>query len=639
MNVLNFKHKYLSEHSYHQFILLNEDLQIIDTCNTLWNFTHKIRKNITEVFPFIENIKEAILSQEELFFPKIDLSFDKSKPQIYDFFFKKEQTDEKNFILCIIKDVLKMNDEFIHSQQMARLAMLEKDYLETQNKNFSLENELLQNKNSELEQSKELRNLFFSKISHELRSPVNGILGLSQIILEQEQITGELKNYMEGILVSAKHLRTILDDILDVSKIEAGGIKIQKEPFQLHSIFQNLRLNFLHILELKKLSLHIHIAADVPLLLLGDEVRLTQILHNLLSNAIKFTEKGSIWLRVKLHKTENALEYLVFQVEDSGVGMSKADIDCIFEPYKQTGKQKFQYLGSTGLGLSVVKQLIELQNGSINVESQPHKGTVFQFTLPFEKQNDNLQIAKESYQQRFYALTALIVDDSNISRIYAKKLLEDVGFIVKTTDSSTEGLELLLQNNYDLCITDLNLPDMNGDLMIEKYRERCKTPETSFLFATGSLGIRKIYYPSLIKPFSSKELMELLIQVIPKEKQLLHSWEYLLKITDNNQNFLKELVESFVVSCKEDIQTLEEAIQDKNIQAITKVLHKIKPIATLMGSQVLSRSVQYTEKIINQNSQTSVEIEKQVKMIILFIQIAITFFKNSNPSKYESESI
>lgn len=630
MNVLNYKQKYLSEQSHYQFILLDEDLYILDSCNTLWSYANKIRKNIIDIFPFIESLKDSIGIQSEIFLPSVDLALSKETPAIYDFFFVKEQDAGKNFILCIIKDVGQASKYIIEHQREARLAMLENEYLELQNKNFQLENTLLQVRNKELQKNKELKNLFFSKISHELRSPVNGILGLSQVILEQENPQGETKAYLESIYTAAKHLRVILDDILDVSKLESGNIVLNKSSFQLNAIFQHLQLNFLHILEQKKLTLHFQVDENVPIYLLGDEIRLTQIFYNLLSNAIKFTEKGGVFVKVTLDSEKNENQcVLKFQVRDTGVGMQEEEIARIFDPYEQVGEHSYQSLGGTGLGLSVVKQLVELQKGTIHVKSVVGNGTTFTFSLPLEYQT-NTKVNQKNINQpikKFYGLKALIADDSAISRLYTKKILEEQGFIVQTAESGSQALEVVLQEYYDLFITDLKMPDMDGDVVVEKFLLQNKyNQKTAIIFATGSIGIRKINYPTLLKPFGQEQLYNLIETVIPEDKKQVYGLEYLFKITDNNQEFMQDMVDSFVKAAPEDMQRIAETIAWKDGEGLHKAVHKLKPIATLMGNNVLARLLHIMEFSCLGDFVNWDKLNEQSQEALNLIQISLDFF-------------
>lgn len=595
LSIFDYKKLYLSEQSFYQFLKLDDDLIILDSCQSIFEMT--IGESLVTIFPFLESISQAIHSEKTIFLPRIDLSENENENKFFDFLLFREERFPDKPIICIIKDVSRSEKSVLEMEQLARLAMLENEYLNLQNKNIQLENTILQMRNEELRKNQDLKNLFFSKISHELRSPVNGILGLSQIILEQESPTGELKEYIESIYTASKHLRTILDDILDLSKLESGSIRLQKQHFQLNTIFQHLQLNFLQILEKKHLKLHFEMDEYIPHTLIGDEVRLTQIFYNLISNAIKFTEQGQISVKATLESLQENQCQLKFEVSDTGVGMNEEETKRIFDPYEQVGNLSYQELGGTGLGLSVVKQLVEIFGGNIQVSSQKNVGTSFVFNIPFEflpKQ----EVSETHQKYQFFALKALLVDDSAISRLYTQKLLKQLGFEVEVCGESRKALEMLKNEYYDLLITDLQMPDLEGDEMVKIFEQNnSHKHKTAILFATGSLGLRKVAYPILLKPFSQEQLMFMLEQVVPTEKRTLCSMNYLQKITDGQKDFLQDMLHSLMMSIPEDIEKIGEYLAQKDLQHLHKAIHKLKPSTTLIGSEVLSRIASEMEKM------------------------------------------
>jgi len=630
LDILKYKQNYLLSESPYQFLWIdNKTLQIKASCNYLFDFSKKIGEPLTAIFPFLEGLQEAILREQVLFLPYIDLSEseDLGYQGVFDFLLFLDENLSHKPIVCIIKDVDRGDKNLFEVQQTARLAMLENDYLTLQNRNIQLENQLLQIRNQELQRSRELKNLFFSKISHELRSPVNGILGLSQIILEQNPSSTDLNNYIESIHTAAKHLRVILDDILDLSKLETGKIEFKKHTFRLNAIFQHLQLNFLKILEQKNLYLNFQISPAVPEILVGDEVRVTQIFYNLISNAIKFTLKGGVSVAVELLSKEDNTCKLRFVVKDTGEGISPKKLEKIFEPYEQLNNT-FQELGGTGLGLSVVKQLVEIQGGTISVSSKLNEGTEFvvELTLDFKETEQEFG-ASQKYI--FAGLSVLLVDDSDISRLYTQRLLENFYFEVESCNSSKQALEKLQEKYYDLLITDLRMPELQGENLVELFeKNNPHSKKTAVLFATGSLSSQKLKYPTLLKPYNQGQLYDLLVQVIPKEKTALYGLEYLQKITDNNSDFMRDMINSFLLSCPEDMVKIVQSISQKNANELYKAVHKLKPVATLMGSQVLARILEKME-ILSQKKVVNWEIIKKYGENAQEIaKIVLTFFEN-----------
>lgn len=634
LNILEYKKFYLAEQSYYQFFWLDTSLRIQASCHSIFNSSQYIGEPITAIFPFVDGLQDNILEQEQLFLPCIDISdldlaID-SSGSIFDFLFFVEKRIREKPIMLIVKDVSQCSKNLLEMQQITRFTMLENEYLALQNKNVQLENMLLQMQNQELQNSKKLKNLFFSKISHELRSPVNGILGLSQIILEEEDYQNEkIRSYIEGIYTSAKHLRVILDDILDTSKLESGNIEFQKNPFELTELFRHLKINFLKFLEQKNLSIHFYCSPDVPQVLVGDEVRLNQIFYNLISNAIKFTDKGEITVTADLlesHPKDKKCR-VRFSVSDTGRGISPEELATIFEPYKQVGNFSYQALGSTGLGLSVVKQLVEMQGGSVQVSSEVMKGTTFVVELPFgflEVRDFEGQVCKFKYA----GLSALVVDDSKINRVYTEKILQNLGFWVETCQTGQEALEMLQEKYYDLLVTDIHIGEAEGNVLVETFERQNPHPQkTAVIFATGSVENQRFQHPTVLKPYSSKELLNLLEEVIPEEKTHLYSLEYLLKITEGKTEFINDMINSLLNNCPEEIAKVSAYIAQKNSEQLYKVIHKMKPMAVLMGSQVLARILLIIENKLKETQTDWLSIEKYGSFAEEIVQLACLFFE------------
>lgn len=630
VDVFNYKKLYLSSQSFYQFIFLDENLYIKESCNSLFDTTEYTQKPISELFPFL-NFLYNYDWEEDIFLPHIDVSLTNllEDSSLLDFSFFREKSFVDFTIVCVIRDVSKVSLRTMEMQQIARTQMLENEYLLLQNKNIQLENTLLQAKNKELQTSRELKNLFFSKISHELRSPVNGILGLSQIMVEENCSANELNKYVEAIYTAAKHLRTILDDILDLSKLESGKIEFQKRSFKLHKVIEHLQINFTQIIEKKQLYFQTHIDTKIPQILIGDDVRLNQIFYNLISNAIKFTpEKGKITFEATLIQKDEQNCLLQFRVSDTGEGMSEDEQSRIFNPFEQVGSLSYQELGGTGLGLSVVKQLVEMQKGNIQVYSKKDEGSTFVVELPFEIEKVNSTIGQEE-NLNFVGLTALVVDDSKISQVYAEKLLQSWGFIVEATETGNTALKMLQKKYYDLLLTDINIPDISGDALADLLEEQKPHSEKiTIIFATGSSDIRQFKYPILSKPFEPKELWNLLEQTIPKEKTTLYGMEYLLKITEGKTDFVEDMIGSFLQACPEDMKRVEVCIEDKNAEELYKAVHKLKPMAVLMDSGVLTRVLLLIEKLSKQNNNVDWQsIEKYNRIATNVAKSACLFFE------------
>ena len=626
MDIIEYKKNYLTSQPSHQFVWLDNNLNIVNSCDTIFTISDKAGKSFVEIFSFLENIQNDILSDEPFLLPKVILPGQEDTEKAYDFLFFTDKQLSENLLVCIIRDIMYCEKSIWATRQASRLAMLENDYLFLQNKSIQLENTLLQMRNQELERSKELKNLFFHKISHELRSPVNGIIGLSEILMEDAGSTTSLKRYIEGICTASKHLRAILDDLLDIGKLETGKVTFQHDPFRLNAIFQQLLLNFLHAIKQKKLSLNFQISPDVPEVLVGDETRLTQIFYNLVSNAIKFTHEGEVRVEANMIEKHTTNCKLLFRVIDTGIGMDEKELAQVFEPYQQFGPFSYHELGSTGLGLSVVKQLVELQQGSIKVSSRKNQGTTFELILPFELEEKGAK-QEEGYSY-FEGLSALVVDDSEVNLLYIQRTLEDFGFSVQTCQTAGQALSELQKSYYDLLISDVSIPEMSGKLLVDTFEKRNSHKEkTAVIFATGSVENLSSGYPILLKPYNKTQLYNLLKEVIPAEKLSLYGTKYLYTITEGKQDFIKDMMNSFLCASTESMQKMKAILAQKDPSELQKIIHKIKPTAALMGSSVLVRILQILEGLSCSFPPEWEKIEKYMQKALIVMEQACLFFE------------
>jgi len=252
------------------------------------------------------------------------------------------------------------------------------------NKKYTLTSFIDLTEQKKAEESNKLKEAFLSIISHEIRTPLNAIMGFSNILFKRE--LGEEENeYLNIIKTSGENLLTIIDDIIDMSKIEAGIMVFEENQFSINEIFQSLIVNLTEKAKENNIELAFYIDKDIPSILLGDQKRLKQVLLNLTDNAIRFTEKGTVNISVRVLENKNENMLLGFSVKDTGMGIPVNHLQHIFERFKQLEPHDKRKHGGVGLGLSIAKQLVELQGGTLTVESELKKGSTFSFSLPFRK--------------------------------------------------------------------------------------------------------------------------------------------------------------------------------------------------------------------------------------------------------------
>ncbi len=315
------------------------------------------------------------------------------------------------------------------------------------------------------EQSAQAKSEFLANMSHEIRTPMNGILGLLHI-LSGTSLTENQKNYLEKALFSTHELLRIINDILDFSKIEAGKMEMEHTPFSISEICHEIEHLFDHSLSDKGLSFQIDVDDKAKARIMGDPLRIKQVLLNLLSNAIKFTSQGGIGLSVKaLEEGEEKLSYR-FTVSDTGIGLSQEQINTLFAAFSQADTSVTRKYGGTGLGLAISKRIVEMMQGTIWVESKPGEGSEFIFTATFDKAENtehNLQNPQAEFQenkQRHGHL--LLVEDNQINQLIAEELLQSVGFSLDIANNGQEALDLLAKNTYDAVLMDIQMPVLDG---------------------------------------------------------------------------------------------------------------------------------------------------------------------------------
>jgi PAS domain S-box-containing protein len=327
-----------------------------------------------------------------------------------------------------------------------------------------------------------VRERFMANISHEIRTPMNGILGLTNILLDMEK-NEEKYGYLKAIKSSADNLLVIINDLLDFSKIESGRMTFESISFDLKDLLRSMSA----ILEIKakekNVSLEVDLDNKIPDFVMGDTVRLNQIVVNLVGNAIKFTDKGSVKIAVKLLEEQEEEIRLQFDVIDTGIGISEDKLGFIFESFAQANIDTERKFGGTGLGLAICKQLCELQNGRIWVESEEGKGSVFSFILPFGKSKEKKekrevvpQVVKKEVKVEdeldWSTCQILLVEDNKVNQMLAKKVLTSWGLQVDIANNGLEALDLVKENpNYKLILMDLQMPKMDGYNATKALRE------------------------------------------------------------------------------------------------------------------------------------------------------------------------
>ncbi len=395
-------------------------------------------------------------------------------------------------------------------------------------------------KTKELEEMNKAQNRFFSSMSHEIRTPINTVLGLNEIILRQEDASDEIKKDARNIQGAGKMLLSLINDILDVSKIEAGKMDIVPVDYDVSALLSEI-VNMIWLkAEEKGLKFNVDIDPGVPRILFGDEVRIKQILINLLNNAVKYTKEGSVSLHMECETENDKSALLSIVVEDTGMGIKPESLPHLFDTFQRVDEEKNRYIEGTGLGLSIVKQLVELMDGEITVNSVYMQGSTFTVTLRQGISSDHkvgiMNIANsgnisgnDHFEHLFHAPDAsiLIIDDNEMNLEVEKKLLNGTGIKVDTALSGIDALAMTLKKNYDLIFMDHLMPEMDGIECYSRIRKQDGglNRAVPIIVLTANAGSENIdiynnvgFDGYLVKPVSGMLLEEMIISHLPVKK-------------------------------------------------------------------------------------------------------------------------
>jgi PAS domain S-box-containing protein len=370
--------------------------------------------------------------------------------------FLKNGTTEALGAVLVIRDIteqLRIEKELIRAKEVAELATEIAD-------TAKITAEKLRNIAEDAVKAKQL---FLSNMSHEIRTPMNAIIGFTKVMMKTN-LTANQKVYLSAIKVSGDSLIVLINDILDLAKVDAGKMTFESVPFKLdNSTSAMLNLFEIKILE-KNILLIKNYDPKIPKVLLGDPVRLHQIIINLLSNAIKFTHEGSITFEVKMIFENDVKVTIEFSIADTGIGVSEEKLVTIFEKFQQASSNTARLFGGTGLGLAIVKQLVEQQGGAVYITRQLGVGTTLSFTLDFLKTDANAEEERliELSVSDQVKIKVLVVEDIELNQLLMKTLLEDFGFEQDVASNGRIAIEMMQMNTYDIILMDLQMPEMNG---------------------------------------------------------------------------------------------------------------------------------------------------------------------------------
>jgi len=509
----------------------------------------------------------------------------------------------------------------------------------------------------ELLRAQKAKELFLANISHEIRTPINGIAGMADL-LSQNPSAEDQSLYLKAIKTASENLKVIINDILDLASIESGKLKFEKINFNLdktiHSLVDTFRLQS----QEKGIKLEYKKDPKIPNIFIGDPVRLNQILTNLVSNALKFTHQGSITISVNLDKILNKEYFLRFEIRDTGIGIPKSKLRTIFESFSQADASVTRKYGGTGLGLTIVRQLVQMQHGTIKVESEESKGSVFTVVIPYKQGIADEQISGNrtglTKSLQLQNASILLVEDNDINRLYAGSILKMWGCPFDTAENGEIALEKYKNAHFDLILMDIQMPVMDGFETTKVIRqwsnEKGNVPIVALTANATQRDIDKCLSigmnDCLTKPFTQEDLLKVLDKYLGSEFHVLEAsnnkapvsrvdkidFSYLEKVSGNNKEFIREIADAFIKSIPTSIEELDKNSETEDWIELARVAHKIKPSITLLGVHSLKNKIIKLEEEAKlhknpwQITKLSREVSSELKETLESLKVQISFY-------------
>ncbi|HET8855353.1 MAG TPA: ATP-binding protein [Salinimicrobium sp.] len=483
---------------------------------------------------------------------------------------------------------------------------------------------------------------FMATVTHDLRSPLNTVAGYANL-LEKSDLNKAQSHYLNHVKKSSDFILRLVNDLLDLSKLEAGKMSVEKLPFNPKNLIEDTVENAIPAEKWKSLQVEVAVAGELDQPILSDPFRIKQILINLVTNATKFTEEGKI--SVTAFPLGNQEEFsMVIKVKDTGIGISEDKIKNIFEEFSQENNSIEKRYGGSGLGLTISKKLTELLKGTIKVESKAGKGSEFILTIPVEKASTirgKSTDRKEFSADKINDLKVLIVDDEPAQVGLLSEFIKRTGMTIHTAENGRKALRILKEIRIDLVLTDIQMPDTDGFQLLTAIKADPQTKEIPVIALSGRTDmtpekyIQKGFYGSLLKPYSPEKLLNLISGIFnislnfttpetgKKEEHEEYSLSEIQLFAQGDQKALEVILTSFITSTKINLQELKTAFSAGDRLAAEKIAHKMLPMFRQLRASQIIRQLQIIEsggwKTINyknlevQISRLLGELGKEIK--------------------------
>lgn len=490
------------------------------------------------------------------------------------------------------------------------------------------------------EEASKAKEVFLANMSHEIRTPLNAIIGFLRELSKQE-LTELQKKYIDNSTVASRHLLAILNNILDISKIEAGEMELEKEDFVFEESIDKVVKVLQPLAKQKGLRLSATIDPKVNKVLKADSLRIEQILFNLVGNSLKFTPQGRVDLKCEVVTDYANFQKILIKVIDTGIGMDKKYIETIFKKFSQEDKAVTRKFGGTGLGMAITKELVSLMHGDITIESEKGKGTTFFITLPLEKGNpDTIKQHNNQTNVDISGISILVVEDNKMNRMVLQNSLQYFNCKVTEAENGVEALELLKENTYDVILMDIQMPEMDGLETTKIIRNEFKLNVpiialTANAFKTEIENCKNVGMNDYVtKPFEEYILIETIANLtVNRPKNIdsandntdenVYNLTVLHNLSRGNKDFIKKMIQIFIEQTSETLADLDKAFIENNFIEISRLIHKMKPSVESLGINNIIKEISTLEKIAKTTTNKN-EIENLLQKIKPILILAIT---------------
>lgn len=574
-----------------QVTIFTVDGVLLQSCNSMIQIDPD--ESLYDAFDFLASMEDFLRNMEVG--EEIELNPVEWRERVEGLFIVRLAKIDRETIqwLLVNRTVEKEQIEII--QQGRNNAAINEEYLNMQKKLLETEKDFLNFKNEELGRIQKFKERFFAAVSHEMRTPLNSITGLVKLIEWSEPKA--IYDYLHALKATSEHLNHIINDVLDLSKIEEGKLVLEKISFNIREIVGAITQGFTMITQEKNIELTAHFDETVPQFITADPTRMAQILYNIIGNALKFTKEGGVTININAAKGR-----LHFVIKDTGIGMNSNSIKHILEPYVQAEGQSYQEFGGTGLGMTIANQLIKIMEGELTIESEQGVGTTMSFDLPYQFAKYAQYTVDDHYDPAanvdVSGLSFLFAEDDSISIMIMKERSAKWNLNSTFVTTAAELAEELENVKHDILVSDLHLEDDYAPkVILENRNNEGVNKDIPVIFLSGDTedmhpGLKEISnYSYLLKPVNPRTLslrIREMLQINMDNTLDAVDLSSLEEITQNDKGFMVELIDTILETMPEELENLDLAIDQDELFKASRVLHKIKPSISYLGIQSLA---------------------------------------------------